>query len=59
MPKNTLAAKIEDILTERALAAERSAQLATQVEELKLMVEQMRRRPWWKRLPVHRPSDGR
>jgi hypothetical protein len=36
-------------LRERALAAEQSEQLAGQVKELRAMVEQMKRRPWWRR----------
>jgi hypothetical protein len=46
---NALAAKIETILMERALAAEQGVQLAGQVEELRALVEQMKRRPWWRR----------
>jgi hypothetical protein len=46
---NALNEKIETILRERALAAEQSEKLAGQVQELRAMVEQMKRRPWWRR----------
>jgi hypothetical protein len=46
---NELVARVEELLAERAKRAEAESQVESQVAELKVMVEQMRR-PWWKRL---------
>jgi hypothetical protein len=46
---NELVARVEELLAERAKRVEADSQVESQVAELKVMVEQMRR-PWWKRL---------
>jgi hypothetical protein len=46
---SALTDKIETILRERTIAAEQNEQLAGHVEELRAMLEQMKRRPWWRR----------
>jgi DNA primase len=46
-----LTARIEELLSEKTTAAEKSVELAQQVEELRTILHRMiNRRPWWRRL---------
>ncbi len=45
-----LAARVEALLVERAESAEKGAEVAQQMDELRALVDHMNRQPWWRRL---------
>ena len=51
-----LAARLETLLVEKAEAAEKGTEFEHQLAELKALVDQMRSRPWWRRLRLIVPQ---
>jgi DNA primase len=51
-----LAARLETLLVEKAEAAEKGTEFERQLAELKALVDQMRSRPWWRRLRLIVPQ---